>query len=91
MNDNFFDDFAWHSSIGFEPAPDKGKRFATELKNTNRARRMFTAAGDKTLIHKTTRALWRISDDNTKIIPMFSTDILTEDEIREAMEEQDES
>jgi hypothetical protein len=85
MNDNIFDGFAWHSAIGFDPALDSQKRFATELKNTPTARRMFTASGDGTLIHKTTRALWRVSDDKTKIVPMFSTDILTEDEIREAM------
>ena len=87
MNNNIFDGFAWHSAIGIDPALDSQKRFVTELKNTREARGMFVASGDNTLIHKTTRALWRVSDDKTKIVPMFSTDILSEDEIREAMED----
>jgi len=87
MSGELFDEFQWHSSIGMDALLEGRKRFAVSLPNTRRARAMFVAGGNDTLIHKTTRALWRVSDDKTCIVPMFSTDILTEDELREAMKE----
>jgi hypothetical protein len=62
------------------------KRFVTRLPNIHVARSMFEAAGDNLLIHKTTRCLWKISDDSKKIEPVFSSDVLSEDDVKSAME-----
>jgi len=84
---DIFDDFVWHSAIGIDLDLDGNKQFATRVANTERSRRMFVASGDNLLIHKTTKALWRFSEDRKSIEPVFSADVLTEDEVREAMEE----
>jgi hypothetical protein len=87
MSRDIFEDFMWHSSIGIDAALDGNKKFVTRLPNNKKARAMFTASSDNTLIHKTTQALWRITPDKGSIEPVFATDVLTEDECREAMEE----
>ena len=87
-SDNLFEDFQWHSSIGLDSLLQERSQFVTSMPNNRLARSMFVEAGDSTLIHKTTRALWKISDDKASIVPMFSTDILTEEEVRQAMEEE---
>ena len=84
---DIFENFNWHSSIGIDETLAGNKRFVTRVPNTASVRRMFIAAGDDILIHKTTRCLWKISDDNKSIVPVFSHDVLTEDEVTEAMEE----
>jgi len=87
MMDDIFDGFVWHSAIGIDVDLDGNKEFVTRVENTRKARAMFVAAGDSLLIHKTTKCLWQFSDDRKSIEPVFSTDVLTEDEVREAMEE----
>jgi len=47
---------------------------------------MFTAAGNNILIHKTTRCLWKISDDKKTIEPVFSSDVLSTEDVKAAME-----
>jgi len=91
MPRDIFEDFMWHSSIGIDAALDGNKRFVTRLPNTKKARSMFTASSDNTLIHKTTRALWKITDDNNGIEPVFATDVLSEDDCAGVMENQNES
>jgi hypothetical protein len=77
----FFDDFAWHSSIGIDEGIEY-KKFFTKLPNNKKAMSMFIASADKKLlIHKTTQALWRVSEDGSSIEPVFDTDVLTEDEL----------
>ena len=83
-----FEGFNWHSCIGIDCALEGNKRFVTRIPNTRQARSMFASAGDSLLIHKTTRCLWRISDDDSSIEPVFGHDVLTDEEVREAMEEQ---
>jgi len=92
MKGDIFDKFSWHSSIGIDEALDGSRRFVTRLPNTTATRRHFVAAsgGDSFLVHKTTKALWRMSDDKKTIEPLFSADILSEDQAREIMEENDE-
>jgi hypothetical protein len=85
--EDIFDHFNWHSSIGIDCALDGNKRFVTRLSNTKRARAMFVAAGSNLLIHRTTRCLWKISDDKKCIEPVFGNDVLTEDEVHAVMEE----
>jgi hypothetical protein len=48
---------------------------------------MFISGGGGTLIHKTTKCLWRISDDKKSIEPVFSSDVMTDKEVEEAMSE----
>lgn len=84
---DIFENFNWHSSIGIDQALYGDKRFVTRMPNTASARNMFADSGENILIHKTTRCLWKISDDKKTIEPVFSNDVLTEDEVRAAMEE----
>ncbi len=84
-----FEEFNWHSSIGVDSAMEGNKRFVTRIPNTRRARSMFVASGNDLLIHRTTRCLWRISDDKESIEPVFGSDVLSDEEVRDAMEEQE--
>ena len=86
--DDIFENFNWHRSIGIDCAKLDNKRFVTRMPNTKAARSMFIAAGNDLLIHKTTRCLWKMSDDKKTIEPVFNNDVLTEDEVREAMAEE---
>ena len=86
MSRDILQDFTWHSSIGIDCTLD-GKKFVSRLPNSKRAMSMFQASGNNLLIHKTTRCLWRLSDDKKFIEPVFGNDILTEDDVQEAMTE----
>jgi len=83
------DGFCWHSCIGIDCALDGSKRFVTKLPNNREARSMFLVAGENFLVHKTTKCLWKLSDDKKSIEPVFSSDVLTEDEVKTAMEEKE--
>jgi len=85
--EDVFEGFGWHSSIGIDCALDGSRRFVTRLPNTKVAMSMFLAVGNRFLVHKTTRCLWKLSDDKKSIEPVFSSDVLTEDEVKTAMEE----
>ena len=86
MNGNILEGFCWHSSIGIDSSLDGNKRFVTKMANCKQARSMFMAAGNL-LIHKTTRCFWKISDDKMSIEPVFSSDVLSDEEVAEAMKE----
>ena len=87
QRDDLFEGFSWHSSIGMDCAIDGNRRFVTRLPNTTVASSKFTSVGEKLLIHKTTRCLWKMSDDKKSIEQVFSSDVLTEEEVKAAMEE----
>ena len=88
MGRDIFDEFLWHSSIGIDASLSDNKRFVTRIANTPRSRKMFVASSDdnQMLIHRTTRALWKLSQDKKFIEPVFDTDVLGESEVKEAME-----
>jgi len=89
MNRDIFDDFAWHSSIGIDASIAGNSRFVTRIPNTKKARGQFiVASGDNFLIHKTTKALWKVSEDKRSIEPLFPTDVLTAEQLEEITEEQ---
>jgi len=88
MPRDFFDGFLWHSAIGIDSSVDGNRKFVTRMANTPKARAMFIASGENMLIHRTTRALWKLSDDKRSIEPVFDTDVLGEDEVRQAMSEE---
>jgi len=89
MRGDIFENFSWHSSIGIDKTLEGDTRFVTRIPNTDRARKAFTATadGNNFLIHKTTRALWKVSDDKSCIEPLFPTDVLTEEDAAEIMEQ----
>ncbi len=87
MKGDIFESFAWHSSIGIDQTLAGNKRFVTRLPNTARARKAFVASGDNFLVHKTTKSLWRVSEDQKSIEPVFPTDVLSEDQVKQAMED----
>ena len=80
----FFQDFIWHSSIGVDSEVSGNKKFYTKLPNTRKSRSLFVyATGSDLLIHKATQALWKLSDDGKSIVPVFDTDVLTEEDLEE--------
>jgi len=87
MSEEILEGFCWHSSIGIDSTLDGNKRFVTRLPNTRTARGMFVASGSDLLIHKTTKCLWKMSKDKKSIEPVFSSDVLSEEEVRTAMGE----
>ena len=80
-----FDGFNWHSAVGFDDF--LGGESVDGIRNTASNRAMFIEADDGLLIHKTTKALWRQSDDGKSIVPMFEDDILTPEDLQ-ALEEE---
>ncbi len=78
---NVFENFYWHSAIGMDEELNVDENFVVRMANTDENVGNFIKAGDSLLIHKTTQALWKITDDNASIEPVFGSDILTEDEI----------
>ena len=85
MSNDILEGFCWHSSVGIDSTMDGNKRFVTRLQNNKEARAMFTASGNTLLIHKTTRCLWKLSEDKKTIEPVFSSDVLSSDDVVEAM------
>jgi hypothetical protein len=84
---DIFDNFSWHSSIGIDFTLDGDRRFVSRIPNSKKARSMFADAGKGLLIHKTSQCLWKISEDKKCIEPVFGTDVLTEEDVAEAMKE----
>ncbi len=78
--------FCWHSSLGISGymTGDGNERFITRMANTKEARSQFVKAGDDLLIHKATKCLWKLSDDGKSIVPVFASDVLSEEEALEA-------
>lgn len=89
MKGDIFDNFSWHSAIAIDDTLDGHRRFKTKIANTKRARTAFIASpsSENLLIHKTTRALWKVSDDRKSIEPVFPTDILSAEQVEELMED----
>lgn len=76
-------DFSWHSSSGIDNAISK-KKLVKKIKASSRSVKKFVRVGGKNgdfLIHKSTKALWKFSDDGSHIEPVFDEDILTEEDL----------
>ncbi len=82
MGVNFFRDYDWHSSIELEKSL-RGKKIVRRVANTEKNRGHFLRLSSDSdyLIHKSSKALWRISDDGGSIESVFDDDILTEDNL----------
>lgn len=86
MNADVLEGFCWHSSIGIDSNLEGNKEFVTRIAADRQAMSMFFAAGKDTLIHKTTKCLWRLSEDKKTIEPMFGSDVLSSDDVQTVME-----
>lgn len=89
-DDDFsFTSFKWHSSVGIDNVLTDSKRYVSKLpSNSGYVKRMFVAAGhggdDKSLlIHKTKHCLWKMSSDNSYIEPVFSSDVLSLEDLKD--------
>lgn len=83
----------WHSSIGFDSITASSQKNKEKMTNNEENRKLFIAAGNvlskerfassndgnigDLLIHKATKALWKISDNGKMIEPAFGDDIIT--------------
>jgi hypothetical protein len=79
--DRFSDYVLWHSASGLDAFLRKSPRSdgTKAVPNTKHARRNFFQAGEALLIHKATRALWKVSDDGKHIEPVYDEEIIPED------------
>lgn len=79
---DFFKNYNWHSSLEVNDGL-RGKKIVKKLTATkkNRERFLRIASDSNFMIHKSTKALWRISDDGDSIVPVFPDDILTEEDL----------
>jgi hypothetical protein len=82
----------WHSAIGFDIVDESNQKKKVAMVNTSDNRAMFEPAGypsqiriasksgsvpGELLIHRSSRALWKVSDDGQRIEPAFADDIIT--------------
>ena len=79
---DIFNDYRWHSCI----EPNKGiskKKIVRSLLATEENKAKFTKISDggNVLIHKSSQALWRFSDDGKRIEPLYQDNPITEDEL----------
>lgn len=73
-----FNSFSWHSAL----MPDENMLNNKKVKNLqanedNLQSFSLFQPQSKLLIHKSTKALWKFSDDGKSIHPVFAQDILT--------------
>jgi len=79
---NFFDNFSWHSSLEINDNI-KNKKIVRKLTaSKNNINKFIRIAADSSfLVHKSTKKLWKFSDDGESIVPVFPDDIITEENI----------
>ena len=76
------EEFDWHSGFGIT-APLGGKKIVRSLCASSDNLGKFIRASNKSnfLIHKSSKALWRFSDDGKTIEPAFEEDVLTQEKV----------
>ena len=81
--------FSWHSSVGIDTFLTNQKRYVASLPSKSEyVAKMFKLAGrggdDKNLlIHKTKHCLWKFSKDNSCIIPVHASDVLSVEDMED--------
>jgi len=84
-----FTNFQWHSSVGIDASLTNSKRCVSSLPSESEyVAKMFRKAGrggdnKDILIHKTKHCLWKFSDDNSCIEPIFASDVLSIEDIKD--------
>ena len=77
----------WHSLLGIQNVEERiVRKVVASLPINPRVMAMFASAGRDVLVHKTTKCLWRLSKDGKSIEPVFANDVLTADDVKQAME-----
>ena len=76
---DFFDDFQWHSSTGINDNTKKSKIIKRLPKTAGNLSKFVARDGGNFLIHKSSRALWKFSEDGNYIESVFDDDVLTDD------------
>lgn len=79
---DFFKDYNWHSSLQLGQGI-KGKRIIRKLtaSRQNSSKFIRIASNSNYCIHKSTKELWKFSDDGKYIEAVFPDDILTEEQL----------
>lgn len=83
MDDFDFNNYTWHSTTeldGHSLFNKKIKRISTSDETAIQSFSRFKPES-KLLIHKSTKALWKFSDDGEYIEPVFAEDILTSNDL----------
>lgn len=79
--EKWINEITWHSSLDSFLGK---KKICKSLPYNKKAKKMFIATGSgELLIHKTSKALWKISEDGKSIEPVFDTDVLTEEDMKD--------
>lgn len=81
MSRDVYDKFEWHSSCPIDGELGVTRKVVRKVANTEFNRRAFYTAGSNFLIHKSKRALWKVSEDGRSIEPVFSSDVLEESDL----------
>ena len=76
---DIFEDFRWHSSMELNERVPKKKIIRSLVANKENLNKFIRVAKGSFLVHKSTKALWKFSDDQQIIEPVFQDDVLTED------------
>lgn len=79
---DFFNDYKWHSSLELGEGI-KGKKIIRKLTaSRNNLNRFIRIANNSNYcIHKSTKQLWKMSDDGKYIEAVFPDDVLTEEQL----------
>lgn len=78
MSKHVIEDIKWHSCIDLGDDNVSAKQLY-KIPVSSMGQKFIKAHKDSSfLIHKSTKALWRFSDDGKYIKPVFEEDILTE-------------
>ena len=82
MATDIFEDYQWHSCS--EPKRGiSGRRIIRSLPVRASVMEKFrrVTSNSNFLIHKSSSALWKFSEDGKRIEPVFQDDVLTEDKL----------
>jgi len=78
---DIFDKFEWHSSCPVDSILGVSRKVIRRMANNSVNRLAFYSAGEQFLIHKSKRALWKVSEDGVSIEPVFASDVLDESDL----------
>lgn len=79
---SIYEGFEWHSSVGVDDAISKRSgETVSRMANNELNLSGFQRAGNSLLVHKTKKALWKISKDGNFIETVFDTDVLDDCDI----------
>ncbi len=79
---NILDEFQWHSSFPIDEHLQQKKEVRSLVASVKNLKAFSKIrVGSDFLIHKASKALWKMADDGQSIEPVFEEDILTEGDL----------